>query len=375
MQPLTIEQIELHLIEMPLVHPFETSFGRETVRPCILVSVASAGLIGWGECVAGSGPWYAPETVQTAWHILRDYLIEMVVGQPIRAPQEVPELMARVRGHAMARAALENAIWDLVAQAQGVSLATLLGGTRAAVPVGVSVGLEPTIAVLLEQVESFVACGYQRVKLKIKPGHDVQLVRAVRERYPDLRLQVDANSAYTLADTAVFKELDAYQLLLIEQPLHHDDLVDHATLQRALHTPICLDESIQSLDHARWALQLGACRVINIKVGRVGGFTAAGAIHDLCAAQGIPVWCGGMLETNVGRAGNLALASKANFVLPGDISASARYFAEDVARPNFTLNPDSTITVPHTVGLGVTLDTKRLAAVRQQHLVVRASGA
>lgn len=375
MQPLTIEQIELHLIEMPLVHPFETSFGRETVRPCILVSVASAGLIGWGECVAGSGPWYAPETVQTAWHILRDYLIEMVVGQPIRAPQEVPELMARVRGHAMARAALENAIWDLVAQAQGVSLATLLGGTRAAVPVGVSVGLEPTIAALLEQVEGFVACGYQRVKLKIKPGHDVQLVRAVRERYPDLRLQVDANSAYTLADTAVFKELDAYQLLLIEQPLHHDDLVDHATLQRELHTPICLDESIQSLEHARWALQLGACRVINIKVGRVGGFTAAVAIHDLCAAQGIPVWCGGMLETNIGRAGNLALASKANFVLPGDISASARYFAEDVARPNFTLNPDSTITVPQAVGLGVTLDAERLAAVRQQHLVVRASGA
>ncbi len=375
MKPLTIEQIELHLIEMPLVHPFETSFGRETVRPCILVSVASAGLIGWGECVAGSGPWYAPETVQTAWHILRDYLIGMVLGQQIRAPQEVPELVARVRGHAMARAALENAIWDLVAQAQGVSLATLLGGTRAAVPVGVSVGLEPTIAALLEQVDGFVARGYQRVKLKIKPGHDVRLVRAVRERYPDLLLQVDANSAYTLADTAVFKELDAYQLLLIEQPLHHDDLVDHATLQHELHTPICLDESIQSPEHARWALQLGACRVINIKVGRVGGFTAAMAIHDLCAAQGVPVWCGGMLETNIGRAGNLALASKANFTLPGDISESVRYFADDVALPNLTLNADSTITVPDEVGLGVTLDAERLAAVRQQHLVVRASGA
>ncbi|NJL04247.1 MAG: o-succinylbenzoate synthase [Chloroflexaceae bacterium] len=372
---MTIEQIELHLIEMPLVHPFETSFGRETVRPCILVSVASDGLIGWGECVAGSGPWYASETVQTAWHVLRDYLIGMVLGQPISAPQEVPELVARVRGHAMARAALENAIWDLVAQAQGVSLATLLGGTRAAVPVGVSVGLEPTIAALLAQVEGFVARGYQRVKLKIKPGQDVQLVRAVRERYPDLLLQVDANSAYTLADTAVFKELDAYQLLLIEQPLHHDDLVDHATLQHELHTPICLDESIQSPEHARWALQLGACRVINIKVGRVGGFTAAMAIHDLCAAQGVPVWCGGMLETNIGRAGNLALASTANFTLPGDISESVRYFAEDVALPNLTLNSDSTITVPDEGGLGVTLDAERLAAVRQQHLVVRASGA
>ncbi len=365
-----IEQVALHLIEMPLVHAFETSFGRETTRPCILVSVSGGGLTGWGECVAGSGPWYAYETVHTAWHVLRDYLIGMVLGQEISDPTTIPARFARVRGHAMARAALENAIWDLLARAQEVSLAQMLGGTRSTVPVGVSIGLEATTDALLKQVARFVERGYRRVKLKIKPQQDVQIVRAVRERYPDLLLQVDANSAYTLADVPIFEELDQYHLLLIEQPLDHDDLIDHAALQRRLTTPICLDESIQSPLHARWALQIGACRVINVKVGRVGGFTAACAIHDLCAAQGVPVWCGGMLETNIGRAGNLALASKTNFVLPGDISESARYYAEDIADPSFTLNPDSTVTVPLGAGLGVEIHADRLAAVRRQHLVI-----
>lgn len=369
-----IEQIELHLIEMPLVHPFETSFGRETLRPCVLVSVSSSGLTGWGECVAGSGPWYAYETVHTAWHVLRDYLIGLVLGQEISDPRAVPVLFERVRGHPMARAALENAIWDLLARAQEVSLASMLGGNRSSVPVGVSVGLEATTDALLAQVAGFVERGYMRVKLKIKPGQDVQIVRAVRERYPDLLLQVDANAAYTLADAPIFEELDQYNLLLIEQPLDHDDLVDHAALQRRIKTPICLDESIQSPAHARWALQLGACRVINIKVGRVGGLTAALAIHDLCAAQGVPVWCGGMLETNIGRAGNLALASKQNFVLPGDISESARYYAEDIATPDFCLNADSTVTVPSGVGLGVEITADRLAAYRRQHMVIHHAG-
>jgi O-succinylbenzoate synthase len=261
---------------------------------------------------------------------------------------------------------------DLFGRAEGRSLAGMLGGMRPAVPVGVSVGIEPTLAELLAQVEGYVAAGYARVKLKIKPGWDVQVVRAVRERWPDLALQVDANSAYTLADAARLAELDAFDLLLIEQPLHHDDIVDHAALQRRLRTPICLDESIHSPEHARWALDIGACQIINIKVGRVGGFTAAWQIHDLCAERGVPVWCGGMLETNVGRAGNLALASLPNFTLPGDISASARYFHRDIAAPDFTLNADSTIDVPTGAGTGVELLPERLAEVTLRSLTLPA---
>jgi O-succinylbenzoate synthase len=300
--------------------------------------------------------------------VLRDFLAPALLGHEVSQPAGVVARFSRVRGHAMARASLENAIWDLLGRAQGISLAEMLGGVRPAVPVGVSVGIEPTLDELLEQVAGYVAAGYARVKLKIKPGWDVQVVRAVRERWPDLLLQVDANSAYTLADAARLAELDAFDLLLIEQPLHHDDMVDHAVLQRQLRTPICLDESIHSPEHARWALDIGACRIINIKVGRVGGFTAAQRIHDLCAERNVPVWCGGMLETNVGRAGNLALAALPNFTLPGDISASARYFAEDIAAPDFTLNADSTITVPDGPGIGMQVLPERLAAARLRTL-------
>jgi O-succinylbenzoate synthase len=367
-----INQIDLHHIELPYVHPFETSFGREFTRHSILVAAHGDGLTGWGECVAGAGPWYSYETIETAWHLLRDYLIPAVLGQNLAAPQEVVTRFRRVRGHAMARASLENAVWDLLAQAKGVSLVQMLGGVRDHVPVGVSVGIEPTLDELLAQVEGFVSEGYGRVKLKIKPGWDIAVVRAVRERWPDLPLQVDANSAYTLADASHLAELDAFDLLLIEQPLNHDDMVDHAVLQRQLKTPICLDESIHSPEHARWALDIDACRVINIKVGRVGGFTAARQIHDLCAERGIPVWCGGMLETNIGRAGNLALAALPNFTLPGDISASARYYAQDLAEPNFELNTDSTITVPNAPGLGVQVIPERLVAARLRHLVFTA---
>jgi O-succinylbenzoate synthase len=362
-----IEAVELHHIFLPLVHPFETSFGRETTRPCVLVSVHSEGLIGWGECTAGSGPWYASETVETAWHILRDFLVPLVLGQDIHTPAQVVELFARVRGHQMARAALENAVWDMLAQAAGLSLATMLGGQQERVPVGVSVGIEPTLEEQLAQVAQFVEQGYRRVKLKIKPGWDVQVVRAVRERWPDILLQVDANSAYTLEHLPVLQELDQFNLLLIEQPLHYEDIVEHARLQASLSTPICLDESIHSPEHARWALDSDACRVINIKVGRVGGLTAARQIHDLCAARGVPVWCGGMLETNIGRATNVALATLPNFTLPGDISASARYFQQDIAEPGFVLNADSTLTVPNGSGLGVAVVPERLIAARLKH--------
>jgi O-succinylbenzoate synthase len=362
-----IECVDLHHINLPLTHPFETSFGRETSRPAILVAVQANGLTGWGECAAHGGPWYSYETTNTAWHMLRDFLIPSVLGQEIEAPADVVAHFERVRGHPMARAGLENAVWDLLAQAQDVSLADMLGGERERVSVGVSVGIEPTLDAQLARVAHHIDEGYGRVKLKIKPGWDVEVVRAVRERWPDLPLQVDANSAYTLADTAIFRELDQFDLLLIEQPLHHDDIVDHAQLQKQLRTPLCLDESIHSPEHARWALDVGACRIINIKVGRVGGLSAARQIHDLCAERDVPVWCGGMLETNVGRATNVALATLPNFALPGDISASARYYEHDIAEPNFVLNQDSTISVPSGAGLGVQVVPERLAAARIRH--------
>jgi O-succinylbenzoate synthase len=364
-----IERIELHHVEMSLAHPFETSFGREIDRPCILVSVHGGGLTGWGECVASAGPWYSYETIETAWHVLRDFLVPDVLDRAVASPAEPAARFSRVRGHPMARAGLENAVWDLLAQAGGVSLAEMLGGRRERVPVGVSVGIEPTVEALLDRVAQYVAEGYGRVKLKIKPGWDVAVVRAVRQRWPDLPLQVDANSAYTLADAPLLRELDAFDLLLIEQPLHHDDVVDHARLQAQLRTPLCLDESIHSPEHARWALDIHACRVINVKVGRVGGLTAVQQIHDLCAARGVPLWCGGMLETNVGRAANVALAALPNFTLPGDISASARYYEVDVAEPNFVLNDDSTLSVPAGPGLGVRVVPERLAAVRRRRHV------
>jgi O-succinylbenzoate synthase len=362
-----IEQVELHYIDMPLVHPFETSFGREVTRPCILVTVHADGLTGWGECTANSGPWYSSETIETAWHVLRDFLIPELLGQETQSPVDVVTRFKRVRGHPMARAGLENAVWDALAQSQGVSLARALGGVRDRVPVGVSVGIELTLAALMDRVAEHLAEGYRRIKLKIKPGWDVAVVRAVRERWPDLQLQVDANSAYTLADGPLLRELDQFNLLLIEQPLHHDDIVDHAQLQKQLRTPICLDESIHSPEHARWALDIGACRIINIKVGRVGGLTAAQQIHDLCAERGVPVWCGGMLETNIGRAANVALAALPNFTLPGDISASARYYTQDIAEPNFTLNDDSSVGVPSKPGLGVHVLLEQVAAARLRH--------
>jgi O-succinylbenzoate synthase len=372
MNPRTLERIELHHIALPLVHPFETSFGRESTRPCVLVSVHSGGLTGWGECTAGSGPWYSSETFETAWYVLREFLVPLLLGQSLGTAEAVAACFERVRGHQMAKAALENAVWDLLAQAQGVPLRVLLGGQREQVEVGVSVGIEPTPEALLEQVAAFVAAGYGRVKLKIKPGWDIAPVRAVRERWPDLLLQVDANAAYTLAHMPIFQELDQMGLLLIEQPLHHEDMVDHARLQAQLSTPLCLDESIHGPEHARWALDLGACRIINIKVGRVGGLSAARQIHDLCAARDVPVWCGGMLETNIGRAANVALATLPNMRLPGDISASARYYRQDIAAPNFELQPGSLMGVFAGPGLGVRVLPEQLAAVRLRHEVARA---
>lgn len=359
-----IERIELYHIHMSLVAPFQTSRWIETERAVPLVAVYSEGLVGWGECVASNGPWYSYETDETAWLILSQYLIPMVLGQDITDPGQPSRLTARVRGHNMAKAGLEMAIWDLLAQAQGVSLSRLLGGDRDRVDVGVSVGIQPSLAATLATIQGYLDAGYRRIKIKIKPGWDVEVVRAIRREFGDIRLQVDANSAYRLEDAVpAFQAMDDQGLLLIEQPLGEDDILDHAKLQPQLRTPLCLDESIHTLDHARWALETGACRVINIKPGRVGGLWVSRNIHDLCQAQGVPVWCGGMLETGIGRAANVALASLPNFRLPGDISASDRYYHEDLIDPPFRLNPDSTLTVPSGPGLGVRPVPARLEKV------------
>lgn len=360
---LKVDRVVLHHIRMPFVHPFETSFGMERERDCIIVSVEGDGAAGWGECVAMAGPWYSYETTQTNWHILSDFLIPMVLDHGFEGPESVFDQLARVRGHNMAKAGLEMAMWDLAAKQAGVSLAQMLGGVRDRVPVGVSVGIQPSVGALLERIAGFVEQGYRRIKIKIKPGWDVEVTRAVRERFPDIPLQVDANSAYRLDDVDVFRSMDDLDLLLIEQPLAHDDIYEHSLLQRELKTPVCLDESIHSVDDARAALALGSCRVINIKPGRVGGHTSSKRIHDFCQDRGIPVWHGGMLETGVGRAHNVALASLANFTLPGDISASARYYHQDIVDPPFTLNRDSTLSVPTGAGIGVTVESDRLQEV------------
>ncbi|MBI3159475.1 MAG: o-succinylbenzoate synthase [Chloroflexi bacterium] len=368
---MNVEAITLRHLRMRLKSPFETSFGRIHGRECILLELRADGLTGYGECVADRDPWYSYETVGTAWHILKDHLIPPLLGQPLPSPEDFQAGAAGVRGHNMAKAGLEMALWDLSGKAAGKPLAARLGGVRATVPVGVSIGLQESAAALVKIVASYVESGYRRVKLKIKPGQDVGLARAVRSAFPDLALQVDANSAYTLESAEALLPLDDLGLLLIEQPLAEDDLWDHRQLQSRLRTPICLDESITSPRHARQALEMEAARIINIKAGRVGGLSAARAIHDLCRATGAPVWCGGMLETGVGRASNLALAALPGFTLPGDISASDRYYEEDITVERFILNPDSTIGVPAAPGLGVTLDPAALARATLDSLVLK----
>ncbi len=356
---MTIDRAVLYLLAMPLVAPFRTSFGEERVRHALLVALEGDGRTGWGECVAGSGPWYSGETVETARHVLLDFALPLLRGTEIGHPREIPGLLAPIRGHPMAKAALEAALWDLHAQGEGKPLASLLGGTRDRVPAGVSVGIQPDIPTLLARVGNYVAEGYRRVKLKIEPGWDLEPVAALRERFPDLPLSVDANAAYSPRDAGHLQGLDRFGLLMVEQPLAYDDLLGHARLAEELATPICLDESISSPHRAWEALELGACRIINVKQGRVGGLSAALEIHELARERGVPIWCGGMLETGVGRALNVALASLPGFTLPHDISATDRYYHEDIAQPPFRLE-DGFIPVPRGPGLGVEVDLGRL---------------
>ncbi len=358
-----IERIEQYVVQMQLKHHFETSFAREHTVDKIILAVYADGLTGWGESPVDSHPYYSPDTVETCWHIQRDYLIPLLLGREVAHAADLPALFARVRGHPMAKAGLEAALWDLEAQQAGLSLAALLGGTRKRIESGVSIGIQDSVEELLEQIEGYLAEGYRRIKIKIKPGWDADAVRAVRERFPNVPLMADANSAYTLDHAPMLRSLDEFNLLMIEQPLAYDDILDHAALQRQLKTPVCLDESITTPGRAREALHLGSCRVINIKPARVGGMTNARQIHDLCQQAGVPVWCGGLLESGVGRAANAAVASLPNFTLPGDISASDRYWHEDIVEPPFTLNPDGTLDVPRGPGLGVEVRRDRLEKV------------
>ena len=348
-----IRLIELREIRLRLVHFFETSFGRTTERRVMLARVEDAdGAEGWGECTAGEGPFYSEEWIDSAWDVTRAFLAPAVLGREIAGAAEAGALMRRVRGNRMAKASVETACWDLEAKRAGVPLWRHLGGTQAEIPCGVSIGIQDTHEQLLEKIERELAAGYQRIKIKIKPGWDREVVERVRERFPDVRLMVDANSAYTLEDAPLLRALDEYDLMMIEQPLAYDDREDHAKLQRQLRTPVCLDESVRSAEDARKAIELGACRVVNVKLGRVGGHAEAARVEAVCREAGVPVWCGGMLESGVGRAHNIAMATRRGFTLPGDVSASARYWSEDIIEPPVTVTPRGTIAAPDAPGIG-----------------------
>ncbi|HZO99666.1 MAG TPA: o-succinylbenzoate synthase [Terriglobia bacterium] len=358
-----IDCVELREIRLPLVRFFETSFGRTTTRRIILVRVEADGHTGWGEVACGEEPFYSYETPETAWHILRDYLIPWSRSREWASPSEVAEHFRPIRGHNFAKAALEAALWDIESQRRGIPLAKLIGGTRETIPCGVSIGIQSSIEELLEMIQRELDSGYQRIKIKIKPGWDVEILEQVRTRYPRIALMADANSAYTLEDLDRLKLFDRFYLMMIEQPLGWDDLLDHARLQREISTPICLDESIHSADDARKAAELGACMIINLKLGRVGGYTVARKINALCAARKIPLWCGGMLESGIGRAHNIAVSTLSAFTLPGDVSASRRYWHEDIIDPEVTVTPQGTICVPQIPGLGFVPNLARIEKV------------
>ncbi len=347
-----IRQITMREIRMALVTPFETSFGRIAQRRILLLEIAADGTTGWGEVVAGETPFYSPETVDTAWLVLRDFIWPALKGREFCAASEVWGLLTRIRGHNMAKGGLEAAVWDAEARSKGVPLWKLLGGKHEEIPCGVSIGIRPTLDELTVAVQRALAEGYQRIKIKIRPGWDRQPVERLREKFPRIRLMVDANSAYSLKDWPLLKQLEAYYLMMIEQPLGWDDLYAHAELQKKLETPICLDECIHTEEQARAGIELGACRIINIKLGRVGGYTVARRIHKLCEDRSIPVWCGGMLESGIGRAHNIALSTLPGFSLPGDVSASRRYWETDVIEPEVEVTPSGTIRVPTGPGIG-----------------------
>ena len=351
-----IERIELFVVRLPLRSPYETSGSRETHQTRVIARIESEGAVGWGESVAPETPWYSGETPETVWWLLDEIAIPRLLATDLEDPYATGRVLDWIKDHRMAKATVEMGVWDLFAKRANVPLASLLGGTRDRILCGVAIGIQASVEALLERIEQELAgTGYQRVKVKIKPGWDGHVAEAIRNAYPDLPFQLDANSAYTLADVPLFKRMDAYTPLLVEQPLAEDDIIDHATLQKQILTPVCLDESIHSAEDARKAIEIGATRVINIKAGRVGGLAEAKRIHDTCDERGIPVWCGGMLEMGIGRAANVHLASLPNFRLPGDVSASARYFDTEIIGEPFTVEKDGTMKVPTGPGIGVTV--------------------
>ena len=367
--PLIIQSIELREIRLPLINFFETSFGRTTERRIVLACVRDVdGAEGWGECTAGEGPFYSDEWTDSVWDTLCEFLGPMVLGKEVDGAAEVFALMRPVRGHRMAKATIETACWDLEAKKLGVPLWKHLGGRRSEIAAGVSIGIQDTPEILLEKIRREVDAGYQRIKIKIKPGWDVGVVALVRKEFPDIRLMGDANSAYTLADVPLFKELDRFDLMMLEQPLAHDDIFDHAQLQQQIQTAICLDESIRTPEDATHAIGLGSCKIINVKLGRVGGHAQAKRVEQVARENDIPVWCGGMLESGIGRAHNIAMSTLAGFSLPGDVSASARYWEEDISDPPVIVSSKGTITAPDAPGIGFNLNLPRIDAltVRKQ---------
>ena len=365
-----IRQLTLREIHLKLLAPFETSMDRVTERRILLAELGLDGVAGWGECTAGENPFYSPEDTDTCWHIITTYLWPMLKGKNIASAAEVWDLLDAVRGHTMAKATLETAAWDAEAKLKNLPLWKLLGGSREEIPCGVSIGIKGTLEELADAVKKELAAGYQRIKLKIKPGKDVAFVQHIRNLYPRIKLSVDANSAYRLEDIPLLQQLDAFYLMMIEQPLGWDDLYNHVKLQKQIQTPICLDECIHTYEQAEAAASLGACKIINIKLGRVGGFAEAKRVHDVCQAASIPVWCGGMLEAGIGRAHNVALASLPNFVLPGDVSASKRYWKQDIIQPAVETTPQGTIELRDTPGFGYALDMDYIRSITVREEVV-----
>jgi O-succinylbenzoate synthase len=369
---LIIQSIELREICLALVHFFETSFGRTTERRIVLARLVDRdGAEGWGECTAGEGPFYSDEWTDTAWSTLREFLAPMVLGKEIESAARAFSLMRPVRGHRMAKATLETACWDLEARKAGVPLWKHLGGSRPEIASGVSIGIQDTPDALLEKIRTEVDAGYQRIKIKIKPGWDLRVIERVRKEFPQIRLMADANSAYKLSDVPLLQQLDKFNLMMLEQPLADDDIFDHSVLQRQIQTPVCLDESIRSAEDATHAISLESCRIINLKLGRVGGHAEAKRIEQVARDNEIPIWCGGMLESGIGRAHNIAMSTLAGFTLPGDVSASARYWEEDLIDPPVTVSSRGTITAPTAPGIGFAVNHKRIEALTVRKEAIR----
>ena len=366
-----LERVILRHLKMPLVHFFETSFSRTYERDIVLVEAVAEGVSGWGEVTAGENPYYNEEWTGSIWPLLVDYVVPRIIDVELDSASGVYSRLAHIRGHYMTRGGMETAVWDLQARLHGNPLwKEIGGGARREIPSGVSIGIQDSIGQLLEKIQTELDAGYQRIKMKIKPGWDVEVIREVRKAFPDILLMADANSAYTLKDKNRLKQLDEFALMMIEQPLAHDDIIDHAELQAALETPICLDECIRSAHHAEQAIRLNAGRIVNIKLGRVGGFAEAKRVHDVCRANGIPVWCGGMLESGIGRAHNIALSTLPNFTLPGDVSASKRYWKQDIVVPPVEVSPRGTIAISDRPGFGYDLDRDLLERLTVRSKIV-----